>query len=499
MASFTGFQLPPFNIFFVLYYRNMNNPWQVDNLQAFTFLCCPECHFRSKEEYAFQDHALSSHPDSQIFFNGHMMQNSTEMAVKVEPVDTYKYEEEYSSCAPSSTNCDLAPITSDPLDIPVGSFQNSEDLTGPSSFYPTNDNTLVTANQDDNQGRLSEIILEPQSNTDYENPIRKLKRQVLGQCGICNLFFGNTTTLEDHVISTHRNIDDHVMCFDETCGKITVDYLTMLVHIQRDSKHGPNQAPIFYQCQICQIIVNNRANLQRHLEYMHIKSATISSESLNEPVNSFQSIEENAIIKRMMKQVDGRCGICNLHFGNTTTLEDHVTSTHTSVNGRVTCFDKKCGKSTVDYLTMLAHIQRYSKHGKNKAPIFYQCQICQKVLCSKRMLQMHFEGGHEKRKTKCPICNKEVLSYILRNHIAKVHEAEKKGGIPFDCEECNYQSPHRHYLKQHIIKKHLRGFNGQLYKCTFCALLYPQVIHLKRHMIKHHVEKLKPVSKPKAH
>ena len=36
----------------------INNPWQVESVQAFLALKCPECVFTSKEEHLFQDHAI---------------------------------------------------------------------------------------------------------------------------------------------------------------------------------------------------------------------------------------------------------------------------------------------------------------------------------------------------------------------------------------------------------------------------------------------------------
>ena len=45
------------------------NPWQAESLQDFSFLCCPECVFRTQEELEFQSHALITHPESRFFFN----------------------------------------------------------------------------------------------------------------------------------------------------------------------------------------------------------------------------------------------------------------------------------------------------------------------------------------------------------------------------------------------------------------------------------------------
>ena len=46
-----------------------NNPWLVDSIRAFSFLNCPECAFRSKEENLFAYHAAKNHPLSTAFFD----------------------------------------------------------------------------------------------------------------------------------------------------------------------------------------------------------------------------------------------------------------------------------------------------------------------------------------------------------------------------------------------------------------------------------------------
>ena len=53
-------------IFFFLF--QMKNPWQVDSIEAFVCLKCPECYFTSKQENLFQDHAVQCHPLSHVLF-----------------------------------------------------------------------------------------------------------------------------------------------------------------------------------------------------------------------------------------------------------------------------------------------------------------------------------------------------------------------------------------------------------------------------------------------
>ena len=44
------------------------NPWVVENIEAFNFYCCPECDFQSKVGDYFKRHAIESHKKSKVFF-----------------------------------------------------------------------------------------------------------------------------------------------------------------------------------------------------------------------------------------------------------------------------------------------------------------------------------------------------------------------------------------------------------------------------------------------
>ena len=46
----------------------MDNPWQVDSIQVFSCLKCPECVFDTKEENDFKNHALENHPLAFVLF-----------------------------------------------------------------------------------------------------------------------------------------------------------------------------------------------------------------------------------------------------------------------------------------------------------------------------------------------------------------------------------------------------------------------------------------------
>ena len=42
----------------------INNPWEVETLDAYLYYCCPECEHKCKTKPLFVDHAYSCHPEA---------------------------------------------------------------------------------------------------------------------------------------------------------------------------------------------------------------------------------------------------------------------------------------------------------------------------------------------------------------------------------------------------------------------------------------------------
>ena len=59
------------------------NPWKVASIEAFSFLNCPECMFRTKEENFFGFHAARNHPLSIAFFGKQMEQEQLQIGVQM--------------------------------------------------------------------------------------------------------------------------------------------------------------------------------------------------------------------------------------------------------------------------------------------------------------------------------------------------------------------------------------------------------------------------------
>ena len=62
---------------------SFKHPWMVESIEAFSFYCCPECTFRSKEENFFEAHALQNHDLSRYLFQENFVQD-IKIDIKVE-------------------------------------------------------------------------------------------------------------------------------------------------------------------------------------------------------------------------------------------------------------------------------------------------------------------------------------------------------------------------------------------------------------------------------
>ena len=76
--SIPSLDLKNFNVYVFLFFfseGNMSteNPWKVDNIKAFSFLNCPECSFKIKDENSLQNHPVKNHPLSSVLFDGKLV------------------------------------------------------------------------------------------------------------------------------------------------------------------------------------------------------------------------------------------------------------------------------------------------------------------------------------------------------------------------------------------------------------------------------------------
>ena len=85
------------------------NPWMVENIQAFNFLCCPECLYKSKNELLFKNHAVQCHPKSSILFYN-LEQNDVKI---IEDIDEFTEDSSHEQISEMRRNFDISEIVQD--------------------------------------------------------------------------------------------------------------------------------------------------------------------------------------------------------------------------------------------------------------------------------------------------------------------------------------------------------------------------------------------------
>ena len=119
----------------------MENPWQVNSIEAFAYLKCPECDFDSKAESSFKSHALKTHPLSHVFFGNATVNNDTKVTIlKYDPNDIDNYiQENYEELQLVTTNLLGKNIVKDEIAIDEHHFSEIVVDTNDSNFQKEKD------------------------------------------------------------------------------------------------------------------------------------------------------------------------------------------------------------------------------------------------------------------------------------------------------------------------------------------------------------------------
>ena len=81
-----------------------NNPWEVESIQDFYFLRCPECDFDTKEENSFEKPSTENYPLSSVFFDKNSVNDIfNQDVIKIEPMSDYERKDNFGDEKPLDT------------------------------------------------------------------------------------------------------------------------------------------------------------------------------------------------------------------------------------------------------------------------------------------------------------------------------------------------------------------------------------------------------------
>ena len=380
------------------------NPWQVESIQAFYFLKCPECTFTNKEESDFQTHAIENHPLSITFFEKSSLKireigildacknsesNDRFIRIKEEVLemgDDYENpenSEEIFQIENDSIAIKMEPefmIETDPLNL-SNSIIKSEEKFLKSETVVSNETTT-------NKSRDQKVIVKRQKFIQKLHPssdsLSKKAQDILNEslgisnvksfkCSICNSGFTSNQGLSVHFAATHE---------------------------------GENP----FKVQVCEANFTEAVKLKSHLASAHEGQKPYNDyrkgkKRLKCPYKcDYNSVEDRHMKIHIQVVHEGKkpfkCTICDASFTKKSYMVTHIASVHE-------------GKK---------HIE--SKHEKKRP---YKCSKCDACFTQNHVLKKHITSVHEGKKDyQCPFCDGNYeRKDKLKLHISTAHEGKQ--------------------------------------------------------------------------
>jgi len=159
-----------------------------------------------------------------------------------------------------------------------------------------------------------------------------------------------------------------------------------------------------------------------------------------------------------------KCNFCDEYCQSKSQLDTHIQSAHESF------ICDLCNKvlGTSDALTQHKSTHRAAKN--------FKCSKCDELFRWRAEYRRHAETVHGQKitdMTTCNICNKQIVSKRLNEHIKSVHGNEK----PFQCKQCI-----KRFAKPSELRNHLRTHTGERpFECDICNASFAYSHILTRH------------------
>ena len=200
------------------------NPWQVESIQAFYYLKCPECEFNTIDENMFEDHAIENHPMSLELFGKKSLKEREFDYVMIK-------EEQISDVDEQDNNCEKYDfIHTDMIDKNNLSNIKKVKKEPLDEQFESKDRQNIAFDQDRIDQVKNKVI-----DKDFES--------------------------EDHIASVHEEKKPWY-CFQCKQGFISNSILKLHFESEHEGKN-------LYKCPKCNSDFSQKVNLKRHMETVH--------------------------------------------------------------------------------------------------------------------------------------------------------------------------------------------------------------------------------------
>jgi len=225
-----------------------------------------------------------------------------------------------------------------------------------------------------------------------------------------------------------------------------------------------------YRCTFCNVCIDDRSKLQKHLEEHGVNrlfKCSVCKRSFNRSNNLRNHV------KRHKAKQPFACSVCDFQFPNVTELCEHL-KLHPKPFG---C--SLCSNSYVRFDHLCHHIK--IAHSQMRP---YKCSICEQTFKERHHMVEHMSvhTDPEGHRYKCTICSKQFQTRDpYKRHMLVKHNV----GSWHECSVC-----HQKYLYPNYLQEHMRTHEDRKpYPCSQCPRRFQSRSGLRTHLVWHSGER----------
>ena len=473
-----------------------NNPWNVESLQAFLCLKCPQCVFDTKEKDVFENHAIKNHPLSIVLF-GRTLKEETNVDKEFNLegnflADEIDFEDPLQEGEPDYLDyCEskVEPHIKIEEELmadhqnPKQVFSRKKELTSKSMKkhmqslhekkrpYTCDLCGLSFAKKAAWKAHINRKY-SCKKRIEKNNERNTLKGKINRSCPVCEEVFESNNLKIKHIAEKHpeRKIYNCLFC---EAKFLSIKNFHMHLSQKHEKEHGldiysslPVPKGSRRICPICKRVFKKRTIVMEHYTLVHPEAQIYNCSLCEERYLTLSGLNSHIFKSHERKVSDLGCLFCGKDFTLKQELKDHIATDHKEK--KYEC--SKCEASFRGHSSLLSHIEKV--HEMKKC----QCTTCGEVFQTITRLESHIAIKHDRTKLfKCPSCNATYISKkALDGHISFVHN-KSTGHL---CPECGENFQEKRRMKDHILVVH----EGKGFDCQFCNKTFNSILTMQSHI-----------------
>ena len=318
----------------------------------------------------------------------------------------------------------------------------------------------------ENNSKDDESVVSPLPENDNQT-----KRN---HCEECNITFALKQTLELHIQSFHKKVEDSQQEQPSSDQKDSTEQVAKPENIKVDKKK--------YECKKCEKKFTKKLTLQMHVKVVHDKIKNLKCDKCSKTFGHIIHLKKHSLVHKNKQEKSPndvpkstedkdtkikkhKCEKCNKTFNRVISLNKHIMILHNKKLNKKCKKCNDCEKWFSNKPNLLRHIQKKHSMKTQENKLMengIKCKQCVKYFPSKYRLNRHVRHVHGTvKKQKCPDCDKRFgYTSSLKYHVLKDHNKKLSEKRNFKCEQCE-----KSFSQNFNLTKHIRNIHAKDKKC----------------------------------